>query len=393
MWVPVGVGLLLLVGVLGVRGTTAADEEDLRAAAPPSVSTEPSADPSLGGDGEPGQAVLSAGGIDGLRLGEPATGLISPIPHDNRALTADDLPGGCMRAYESSYQGDRTWEGRAWLVDDVVASVLVTRSNPNLATPAGLSTWLGPTLGSPMEAASELPEARTTTERPFGPDGPQVTVVVAPVDGVEVVFSDAAYEMDAIPEQARGRVTTIEVRQPRARACSEEELLAFSLSTPEPPDPDPVLGLDGLTGAPIGSDATVLEHLPGARAEGDGLGGCQAFALRAGGGRVRVVALDGVVVSASVWGDVGQDTYGDLPFRGGMSAEEVSAAVPAGAAPPQGTGSGSVEVTLGQRVVQAELLPPIRWVEDVDAPVSAGPPAVFLVTVSDASVDPARIGC
>ncbi|WP_340290530.1 hypothetical protein [Aquipuribacter hungaricus] len=390
VWAPVALGALLVVGVLGVRGDSAADEEDLRAEAPSTLTAEPSVDDRA----EPGAVRLAADGIEGMRLGSPGTGFAWPIlGSGGDPVAADDLPGGCMPSYGSGSVQGRTWDTGAWLVDDVVSAVLVSRRNTNLVTPAGLSTWLGPTLGSPVEAASELPGARTRTERPAGAQGPEVTVVVASADGVEVVFSDVVFDVEAVPEEARGRITTIEVRHPRARACSEEALASFSPSALEGVGTDQVLGLDGLTAAPIGSDATVLEDLPGAQPQGGGLGGCEAFFLSTGTGSVRVVAVDGVVVSTSLWGDAGDGTYGEFPFRLGMTAEEVSAAVPAEAGPALEIGTDAVEVTLGQRLIRLDLAPPVHWVEDVDVPVSHGPPAVFTITVQDLGVSDEAVNC
>lgn len=393
-WVALGAGLLLVVGVLGVRGTSAADPEDLRAAAPPSAGpTDPSPTDPSPTDGEPGQALLSADGLDGMRLGEPATGLVSPGVGDGGELTGDDLPGGCVPAYEAGYPAGTTWDSQAWLVDDVVASVVLVRRNPDLATSAGLRTWLGPTLGSPVQAASELPGARTRTERPLGEDGPEVTVVVVPTDGVEVVFSDAAFELGAVPAEARGRVTTIEVRDLEARTCSQEALSRFSLPTAEGPAPAPVLDLDGFAAAPIGSTVAVPDAVPGALPMGGDGAGCQAFGVAAEGGGVQVVAVDGAVASASVWGDVDEGSHPDLPFSLGMSAEQVSAAVPDGVQPRRVDGTDSVEVTLGERVVEAQLRPRLEWVDDVEVPVTGGPPAVFSVTVRDAAVPQERVLC
>ncbi len=390
VWAPVALGALLVVGVLGVRGDSAADEEDLRAEAPSTLTAEPSVDDRA----EPGAVRLAADGIEGMRLGSPGTGFVSPIlGSGGEPIAAEDLPGGCMPAFESGSVQGRTWDTRAWLVDDVVSAVLVSRRNTNLVTPAGLSTWLGPTLGSPVEAASELPGARTRTERPAGAQGPEVTVVVASADGVEVVFSDVVFDVEAVPEEARGRITTIEVRHPRARACSEEALVAFSPSALEGVATDQVLGLDGLTAAPIGSDATVLEDLPRVQPQGGGLGGCEAFFLATGTGSVRVVAVDGVVVSTSLWGDAGDGTYGEFPFRLGMTAEEVSAAVPAEAGPALEIGTDAVEVILGQRLIRLDLAPPVHWVEDVDVPVSHGPPAVSTITVQDLGVSDEAVDC
>lgn len=388
VWAAVAVCLLLVLGVLVVRGDSAAEEEDLRAA------TESPSEPPVDDAVKPAEVLLTADGMEGMRLGTPKAGLVSPVFGSGpRPVTADDLPAGCMPAYESGYEEARTWDSQAWLVDDTVTAVLITRRNPNLATPAGLDTWLGPALGSPIEAAEELPGARTRTERPTGAQGPEVTVVVVPADGVEVVFSDIVFDLRAVPEQARGRVTTIEVRLPRARACSQEALSEFSPVTLEETAADTAISLDGVTGAPIGSDAAVVRDLPGVHAQNSGLEGCEAFLLSAGHGLLRVVAVDGVVASASVWGDVSEDSWDELPFRIGMSAEEVSAAIPEGAEPVPAASPEAVEVRLGKRLVRVDLAPPWRWVEDVEIPVSGGPPVVHTITVQDAEVDPGKTSC
>ncbi len=177
------------------------------------------------------------------------------------------------------------------MVDGTVSAVVLTRWDPAPEVVAGLGTWLGPTLGSPVEAASELPGARTSgraAARPGGAGGhrrPRLRL-----DGVDVVFSDAIYDMSAVTEQARGRITTVEVRNPRARHCTQQALSELGpriwAGPPPAPGTDLTLGLDGVAAAPIGSSAGDLVARLGLSS--DGLQGpCRRLLGSHPGGRLR----------------------------------------------------------------------------------------------------------
>lgn len=391
LWVPAAAGLLLVVGVLGARGSSAVDEADLLPAPPAAVAPSPAA------SAADVEVLLVADGVEGMQLGSSGADLARPdfwvSPSDGTGTdgAAADPPGGCTLAWPAVHEEGRTWSSQAWIVDDEVSAVVITRDDPASLQPPGLDTWLGPTLGSSIGAAGELPRAKTRTEAPFGTDGPQVTVVVVPVDGVEVVYSDAVFALDDVAEQARGRVTTIEVRHPRARACSGEMFDDIAPVAVGEAAPGLVVGRDGLTDAPIGSDEAVLHALPGAQSQGGGV--CEAFLLPVDGGTIRAVTVSGVTAMASVEGEVADEVYGDLPFRVGMTSEEVSASTPPEAGQPVEAGDEMVEVTLGERVVRADLQPLWRWVDDVEVPVSGGPPVVHRVSVRNAAVNQAQVSC
>lgn len=389
-WVPAGAAVLLVVGVLSARGGTAAGEEDLR---PPVAGPEPSSVPSPRPAAD-APLEVEANGIPGARLGSGGADLelwITTGP-DGSPLDPAELPGGCVPAWTRAEDDrPRPWNTAVWVVDDLVSSVTVARWDPPTRVDGDITTWLGPTIGSPVQAASELPGAQTRTERPFGTAGPAVTVVRVPVGGAEVVYSDAVFDMGSRPDDAAGRVSTIEVRHPRARDCSVEALLAHRPSVFSGPGPaaELAVGLDGVTLAPLGTTEAALREVQAFQREGHegGSEGCDAFsASAADGGWARVVTLDDVVVSTQVQGQV----RSELGVTAGDTAADVRTAFPQ-LTDDIGPAGGSVEVEVGQRVVGIELWPDDRWVPDVDVMVSGGPPVVQGFTVRDAAVPLERL--
>jgi hypothetical protein len=272
----------------------------------------------------------------------------------------------------------------------VVSSVQLTSWEQPGGVLPGVETWLGPTLGSPVESVSELPGARTVTEHPHGTSGPAVTVVRVPLGGVELVASDAQYDMTSLPEDLSGRITTIEVRHPRARACSQEALDAVGPALwgyPQSPGLDLELGLDGITAFPLGTPVQVLDENPGLTRELS-QDACAAYSgTTADGGWVRLVALDGAVAQAEAWGPV--PSAMGLPNHG--SEADVRAALPqTWEKYPQALPS-RVEVAVGERVVVVDLHPGVAYVPDVDVPVQGGPSLVQGVSVRHAGAEPARL--
>lgn len=194
-WAPLAVLALLVGGAVVTRGSTAVHEAGVRAASGP----EPS-------------------------------GATSEAPDEGPRLSADGLPG--LRL------GDPGWGALAWVVDGVVPSVLVsavgsadgaTGRGPE-APDSGLTTWLGPTLGSPVAAVGGLAGASTRAHRPFGDDGPVVTVVQLVRDGVDTVWSDVG---------SPGRVSTVEVRPHRGRAGRGRAHAGAAARSPVGPEVEP----------------------------------------------------------------------------------------------------------------------------------------------------------
>jgi len=207
---------------------------------------------------------------------------------------------------------------------------------------------------------------------------------------VEVVFSDAGYDLESLPEADRGRITTLEVRHPRARPCAMQDVQAlFPSSTDGGSETLPVsVGLDGLAAAPLGTPVDVVRALPGITAEPDVMGGCENFYLvTADDASVRLVIVDGVLVLVQAYGPV--DT--DLGVAPGDSVADVQAAYPQLAARGEAIAPGTVEVVLQDRVLGIDLWPAQAWVPEVDVPVTGGPPVVAGVTVRDGAVDPSRL--
>jgi hypothetical protein len=215
-------------------------------------------------------------------------------------------------------------------------------------------------------------------------------VVRVPLGGVELVASDALYTMASLASDRYGRITTLEVRHPRARACSQEALEAVGPALwgyPQPPGIDLEMGLDGITAFPLGTPVQALDEAPGLARESE-QGTCAAYtATTADGGWVRLVALDGAVVQAESWGPV-PSALG-LPNQG--SEADVRAALPqTWEKYPQALPS-RVEVVVGERVIGVELHPGVAYVPDVDVPVQGGPPLVQGVSVRHADAETARL--
>ncbi|MFC3687743.1 hypothetical protein [Aquipuribacter hungaricus] len=219
--------VLLVVGVLAVRGGSAAGQEDLR----PLV--RPSQEPSLQQSQEPPPGVqpvvLEPDGLPWARLGSDGAGLATA---GDRGLAVEGQPGGCVPAWSPTVDASgHPWESTVRLLGGEVVSVVLGRPDPTSAALPGLRTWLGPTLGSPLSEAAALPGARTSTARPAGTDGPVVTTVLVPGAGAgapEVVLSDSPRGRAHEGEEP-GRTTRIEVRLPAGRACSTD--------APAPPSP------------------------------------------------------------------------------------------------------------------------------------------------------------
>ena len=393
-WVPVAAAAVLVVGVLAIRSTTAAAEQDLVPMAGPEPSATASAAPV-----EPGPVVLEANGLPGARLGSSGPRLrTGPLyGAEGQVLSPDDLPGGCVPAWSDYADGTvEEYDMSVWLVEGLVSSVVLTRWDPTTAVLAGLRTWLGPTLGSPLAEAAALPGARSATSRPFGATGPAVTVVHVPGSGVDVVFSDAVHDPasrpdgTAGPDATAGRITTVEVRHPRARGCSTQALEAVRAGATVPAT-DLAMGPDGVSALPVGTAESVVLARPGVQAGSETVPGCRSYAVgTASGGRVRVVTLDGLVVMGEAFGPVPSE----LGVAAGDTPADVLRAFPqlaerTGDGPP--TGTGFVEVVVGDRVVRIELGQAERWVPEVDVPVRGATPEVRSLSVRTATAPPSRL--
>ena len=386
-WVPAAAALLLVVGVLATRGGTAAAEDDLL---PPAAEPPPSA-PSPEPSADVVQAVaVEANGIPGMRLGTDGRELLSPFGGGDVASGGplQETPGGCATAYEPPGSTEQNWGAAAWVVDGLVSAVVLSRWDTSGPVRPVVTTWLGPTLGSPVRAASELVGARTTVERPFGHDGPAVTVVVVPGDGVEVVYSDATYDQASVLESDRGRVTTLEVRQAGARPCAMQDVQASYRTGADPEEVAVSLGPGGLDVAPIGTPVDVVRALPGVGPHPGVTDACETFHLTTeGGGSVRLTVLDGVVVSAHAYGTVPTD----LGVAPGDGVAEVQAAYPELLTPGEAVVPGTAEVVMGDRVLGLDLWPAVAWVPEVELPVTGGPVVVESLSVRDAAVEVSRL--
>lgn len=371
----------LLLAVLAVRGGTAADEADL--AGPPEPSPAPSEETG------PDPVLLAADGLPGLRLGAaPGPGQGAPeAPTGDCWLTWED-PGG-MEGLEAP-PGGLHWDVGAWVVDDEVVSVVLGTWSDVSEVSQGLRTWLGPTLGSPVEAAQELPGARTVVERPFGAAGPDVSVVTVPEQGVEVVFSDVPVVVPGAQDEG-GRITTIEVRKPAARPCSLAD--TFGGATDGSADgggdslPGFTVDVDGVGPLRLGASAEDLLDEDVVVAEPAQTGGrfsdgaladqadadtvCQPFTLALppeAGGFVRAVALDGVVTEVWVSGPALTTSFGLDP---GADADDVRARFPELAGVSDQL-MGVANVDVDGVPVRLELQPEVVWLPDVERPVEGG---------------------
>ncbi len=366
----------LLVAVVAVRGGTAADEADL-AVGLEQPSPEPSPEPT-------GQRplVLDANGLPGARLGA------APGRQEPSGLT--DLagcqwvwdPGGWMTDPDLVQQP--TWETSAWVVDDEVVAVVLGAWHDPAGADDALQTWLGPTLGSPIEAAQELPGATTVVERPFGTLGPTVRVVTVPGQGIEVVLSDLPLPGAADrPFADAGRITTIELRRPGARDCALDDLDALGATRPQGWTVD----VDGLGPLRLGTAVDDLVATDGVRADGSpydtgGVASCQGFVLAGedrSTGFARALAVDGVVTEVQVW-DTGLATSFGLPTA--ADADDIRARFPEVAARSGPLmGSGAVRVVVDEVDVELLLQHEAASVPDLERPVEGGVPTVAGVTV------------
>lgn len=361
----------LLVGVVVVRGGTAAGESDLVAR------PEPSPAPSVEG---PGPLVLEANGFPGLRLGTAGTAVsdVLDVPElacDLGSWDGAAPPGGAVTRDLPDVQT------LAWLVDGEVASVVVSTWQDPETVSTGLATWLGPTLGSPIEAAGELPGARTERHTPFGADGPTVTVVVVPVNGVEVVFGDAPSNAPYPSGEGADahRITSIELRRPAAVVC---DLFAL-VEDVQQGDEVLLARRDGIGAVGLGASADQLVA-EGVLLDPDGAGGSEAQvgACRWYQGvdrRLNAETRDGRVVSVSAWGSALTTDFG-IPTD--ASAEQLRAAFPELAGRSEATMLGSgVELELDGVVVQLALTRERRPVPDLEAVVEGGEARVGGITV------------
>lgn len=358
----------LLLGVLAVRSGTAVDQAGLAEAAPPAPS--PSAPDETVVD-----LLLEANGLPGLRLGTSGASTVSPA-HEVQDASGCRLGWHTGLSEGSDLPGaDVDWETNAWVVDGEVVAVVVNRWSDQQQASEVLRTWLGPTLGSPLAAAQELPGARTARHTPFGGDGPTVSVVTVPLDGVEVVFGDAPSWPGprtgrAGTEDPGTRITSIEVRYPAARACAMEELYAAATGAE-------VLDADGAgrvrLGEPVGpllADG-LLEEETGATSPPPG---CRTFVSPEA--ELRVTAVDDVVVSVQAYG-VRRTSFG---VQTGDGVDEVRAVFPD--LGPVGTaGFASADVEVDGHVVRLEMAEGFDFVPDLERPVLGGPRVVQRFTV------------
>lgn len=363
----------LLVAVVAVRGDTAAVEADL--AAPPEPVPSASEAPV---DGLTDGVLVAANGIPGMRLGA--------APGDSQGFY-EDTPAGCRLVWDedagtsgsdvglSSVQ----WESSAWVVDGRVVSVFLGSWSEADEASQDLRTWLGPTLGSPLEAAQELPGARSVVERPLGADGPSVTVVTVPGRGVEVVYSDAL-QGGFEPGPRKGRITTLEVRRPEARVCTFQELDPFN------PSQEPVtLDIDGVAGVRLGTPVEEMLVAENVTSEGLGPPGCRSFSVESEQGWVRAIATSDVVTELQVFGRVAT-TFG-LPA--GADTDQVRAAFPelADRSDEVLLAGGQTSVQVDGVDIRLDIYPGTVWVPDVERPVTGGPPVVQGITLRTVGED------
>lgn len=398
----------LLAAVVAVRGGTAADDADLAVGL-----DEPLPQPSPGRSQDDGQGtvLLAADGLPGLRLGRAA------VDDDGGAA---ETVAGCRLVRSDLGDSSGTdvsvdqavWETAAWVVEEEVVSVFVGAWGDSSSPSALLDTFLGPTIGSPVQAAQELDGATTVTERPFGADGPVVTVITVAGRGVETVYSDLPpYGARDTSEQAEGRISTVEVRLPAGRPCTLADTdlppadlppegapgAAADAAVGDGPAGDgpvvdgPVMDLDGTgpfrLGTPVADLAGVVGVVDDGAGErlaaGDGrVVTCQSFFLRDGAGSpgvVRATALDGVLTEVRAYGPGLSTTFG-LPS--GADADDVHALCPetAGRADPV-TGAGVIVVDVDGTTVELQMQPARVWLPDLERPVEGGVSTVDGVVV------------
>ncbi len=372
-------GVALLGAVLAVRGGTAAEDADLAGPVQPS--------PAPSEDTGPEPVLLAANGLPGLRLGTRP---------DRRQVPMEELANGCQIVWEPggtewvdvSSDGVSAWETAAWVVDDEVVSVVLGTWFHATEVSAGLRTWLGPGFGSPVQAAQELPGARTAVERPYGSTGPVVNVVTVPARGVEVVFSDAPPPGPPGPggPDDDGRITTIEVRKPAARSCALADTYG-SAATGGDSLPGSTVDVDGVGPLRLGATSEQLVDAADVVAEPTVTGGrlaggdladeadadvvCQSFTLAVppgADGYVRAVALDGVVTEVWVSGQALTTSFGLAP---GADVDDVRARFPELAdVSDQLLDVAYVEVD--GVPVRLELQRELVWLPDLERPVEGG---------------------
>lgn len=368
----------LLVAVLSVRGGTAAEEADL-AAGLPVPTTEPSTGPSA--DARPDHVLVGANGLPGLRLGSATPSGGFPEPTSAGCTLVWDETSGTQG---STVRLDQvSWDTNAWAMDGAMVSVLVGSWSDVVSPSESVRTWLGPTLGSPIEAAQELPRARTTRERAPGGVGPVVTVVAVPGRGVEVLYSDLP--LNSPFDREEGRITTIEVRRPEARACEMRELYR---TTEEPATSEPLtIDADGVGPLRLGATEAELLAAPGVVADDmGGSTGCRAFSWQQGSAAwLRATVVEGVVTEVTASG-VAATSFG-LPA--GATADEVRARFPELAGRSDELMSrSSTAVDLDGVTLELQLVPAQLWVPEVDRPFDGGPLSVNGVVVRSPGASP-----
>lgn len=369
----------LVAGVLWVRDGTAAVEADL-AGPPPSPVPAPSA-----ADGATDGLVVSANGVEGLRLGTSApTEQFGP-----------STPDGCTLTWPPPERIDvhPGVDVVAWALDGDVVSVTVASWDVLESVDERVRTWLGPTLGSPIQAAAELPGARQDVTR-VSPDGPTVTVVTVPGRGVEVVYSDVPTWAGPGTPETTGRVTTIEVRHPVGRGCvaadDPEQFGAGGGTTG-------VLDLDGLEHVRIGDDVDalvaaghLLEEIPsGGIPDDPAPGGCRAFSTVAAPW-ARVTALEDRVAKVQTWSPDVRTSFG---VQGGAGLEEIRAQFPDLYVAEPTSGLGDLVWQVDGTTVSAAMWPATMFVPDVDRAFQAGPPVVHAVSVTAPGVEAWSADC
>lgn len=368
------VATALLLGVVAVRGGTAAQEQDLLTAGPEVEATAP---PDV-------EVLLEANGTEGARLGtEPAEGSDPGM---------EDASGACTLVFEPLLRAGVTtssgpphpWSTAVWVREDRVVSLLVSSVDGVASGDVGLRTWLGPTLGSPIQAAQELPGARSVLERPFGTDGPAVTVVTVAARGTEVVFGDAPVGLPqdrAAGDEAGGPggITSIEVRYPRARSCDGSW-------SAEGPAVEVQADIGGVGQVRLGSDPAEVIEAGLLLDDGSASGGADPVCrwLAPGELPVSVQVVDGLVAAIFLPPTAGEGL--GLPADADVS--QVAAVFPELATQQDRVRrEHQATVDLGPSLLQLQFFPEVRGVDDLEVPVFGEELRVSSLSLLAAGVD------
>ena len=201
-----------------------------------------------------------------------------------------------------------SWDTSVWVVDGVVSSVVLTRWAPAQEVDPGVRTWLGPTLGSPIEAAEALPgrprphRAAVRSRRARGPG--RARARRRDRDGL-LRRGLRRWTRPTGRSAAGSPPSRSGTRGPRAaRREAMQDVWPLLAPVPEEPVVELVLGPDGLTAAPIGTPVEALRELPGVEPEG-GNPGCEAWHASTPDTWARIVTVDGAVAAVRVDGQVG----------------------------------------------------------------------------------------